>query len=340
MFRWKISGPGHWQGGGVSVYCSPLMSFQPQTTVIVGATGPTGIHLCRELAGRGWHVRAASRGRKHLEEKLGDLTPVVELVPADALDPTSLRPVVEGADLVVDAIGLPPERMADHPATARNLAEAAGEVGARCLQVSSYWAFFPHQGEVVDEDHPREGGHEWFRWRREAEDILLEAGAAVVHLPDFFGPEVHTSTVQMALEEALEGSPVNALGDPGVQREMAYVPDAMRLVADLAGRDEAYGTDWGIPGNGTASVRDLARIASEHLGREVKVRSVAPWLLRILALVMPSLRPAVPLAPHYSRPVRYDTGKVQGLLGSVELTPLEEALKATLDWLGQQDEAG
>ena len=313
------------------------MCFQPQTTIIVGATGPTGIHLCRELVGRGWHVRAASRRREHLERKLGDLIQGVDLAAADALDPPSLRPVVEGAELVVDAIGLPPERMADHPATARNLAAAAAEVGARCLQVSSYWAFFPNQGDVVDEDHPREGGHEWFRWRREAEDVFLDAGAAVVHLPDFFGPEVHTSTVQMALEEALEGKAVNAMGDPEVERDIAYVPDAMRIVADLASRDEAYGTDWGIPGNGTATVRDLARIAGEHLGREVDVRSVPPWLLKILAFVMPSLRPAVPLAPHYSRPVRYDTAKLRGLLGPVELTPLEEALKGTLDWLGKQD---
>jgi nucleoside-diphosphate-sugar epimerase len=95
---------------------------------------------------------------------------------------------------------------------------------------------------VVNESHPREGGHPWFRYRREAEDILLG-------------------------------------------------------------------------------------------GREVKVRAAPPWLVRLLALVSPKLRPVVPLAPHYARPMRYDTAKLRGLLGEVERTPLAEGVAAPLDWL-------
>lgn len=314
------------------------MPFQPERTAVIGATGPTGFHLTQELLARGRAVRAVSRDLGHLERVYSGTG--AELVAADALDPESLRSAVAGCDLVVDAIGLPPERMADHPVTARNLATAASTEGARCLQISSYWAFFPHRGEVVSETHPREGGHPWFRWRREAEDILLEAGAAVVHLPDFFGPRVHTSAVQMALEEAAAGKPVSALGSPDAGREIAYVPDAMGLVADLLEHEEAYGTDWAIPGNGVASVRDLARIAGAHLGRPVKVRAVAVWMLKALAWIVPSLRPVVPLAPHYSRPVRYDTTKLRGLLGEVTTTPLPEAIATTLDWMAERERAG
>jgi nucleoside-diphosphate-sugar epimerase len=315
----------------VTVIASIEPSFRPGLTAIVGATGPTGRQLARELVGRGWRVRVVARRREGLERALAGVE--VEIVPGDALDPGSIRAAVAGCGLVVDCIGLPPARMADHPRTARNLAAAAGAEGARLLQVSSYWAFLPHRGEVVSEAHPREGGHEWFRLRREAEDVMLAAGAAVVHLPDFFGPGVHTSSVQMALADAAAGKAVSCIGDPDASREIAFVPDAMRLVADLAARDEAYGTDWGLPGNGVASPRDLARLAGEHLGREVKVRCVAPWLLRLLALAVPALRPAVPLAPHYSRPVRYDTTKLRHLLGDPRLTPLPEALRHTLDTL-------
>jgi nucleoside-diphosphate-sugar epimerase len=311
------------------------MVFHPERTAIVGATGPTGLHLARELVGRGRGVRVVSRRRDHLEQIFAGLP--VEIATADAVDADSLARAVEDCDLVVDAIGLPPEQMSDHPVTARNVASAAGAAGARCLLVSSYWAFFPHRGEVVHESHPREGGHPWFRYRREAEDILLGAGAAVVHLPDFFGPHVHTGSVQMALEDALAGRPISALGGVGVEREAAFVPDAMRTVADLAELEEAYGTDWAIPGNGAPSPRDLARIAGEHLGREIKVRAAPPWLVRLLALVSPKLRPVVPLAPHYARPVRYDTAKLRSLLGDVERTPLAEGVAATLDWLADRD---
>ncbi len=40
-----------------------------------------------------------------------------------------------------------------------------------------------------------------------------------------------------------------------------------------------------------------------------------PWLVRLLALVSPKLRPVVPLAPYYARSVGYDTTKLRSLLG-------------------------
>ena len=185
----------------------------------------------------------------------------------------------------------------------------------------------------MSETHPREGGHPWFQLRREAEDILLAAGAAVAHLPDFFGPEVHTGSVQLALQDAAAGRPMTCIGGAGVERETVFVPDAMRTVADLAERDEAYGAHWAVPGNGVPSTRDLARLAGDHLGREVKVRAAPPWLIRALALFSPALRPALPIAPHYARPVRYDCAKLRGLVGETPRTPLAEAVNVTLDWL-------
>ena len=53
------------------------------------------------------------------------------------------------------------------------------------------------------------------RMRREAEDILQGAGAAVLNLPDFYGPEVHASILQRALEEAAAGKAVNWIGRAG-----------------------------------------------------------------------------------------------------------------------------
>jgi hypothetical protein len=39
----------------------------PERTAIVGATGPTGLHLARELVGCGRGERAASRRRENFE---------------------------------------------------------------------------------------------------------------------------------------------------------------------------------------------------------------------------------------------------------------------------------
>ena len=119
--------------------------------------------------------------------------------------------------------------MADHPRIARNIASALVQSEARCLQVSSYWCYMPIVEVPVSESHPRKGGPVWARYRREAEDILRDAGAAIVHLPDFFGPHVHTSSLQLPIQDAVGGKPMNWIGGADVERDYAYVPDAVRI---------------------------------------------------------------------------------------------------------------
>lgn len=307
------------------------MTFHPTCTAIVGATGPAGHWLARELIGRGRPVRVVSRSRRRLETAFAELE--VEIAEADAFDSEATRRALDGCELVVDCIGLPADRMADHPRVARSLVYAVRSVGARALQVSSYWSFLPTRGEVIDESHPREGGNEYARMRRLAEDVFLDAGAAVAHLPDFFGPEVHTSTIQMALQPVAAGKALQWIGSATHEREIGYVPDLMRVVADLAERDQAYGDDWGLPGSGPVSARRLAEIASDHLGRRVRVQAAPPWLLKVMGLFDSELRSFLPMVPHYASPVRYDTSKLTGLLGAQEMTPYEQAVPETLDWI-------
>lgn len=169
--------------------------------------------------------------------------------------------------------------------------------------------------------------------RRAAENILEAAGAAIVQLPDFFGPEVHTSTLQSALADAAAGRTMNWLGLADIAREYSFVPDAMRLVAELALRSEAYGQRWIFPGGAPLTAKDAAALASAHLGREVKLRSASVSILRLSSLFMKPLREFLPMLPHYVQPMRYDAAKLHRLLGPPLLTPYEHAIPATLDWL-------
>ena len=153
---------------------------------VVGATGPTGIHLVTELR----KTVATVRGIARSMDKLVRLFPeaAVEKWEADIRDADATLRAIEGCDLVYDCIGLPSDQMHLHPVAARNIAVALGHTKARCVQVSSYWAYYPQVRTEMNEDHPRSGGPPWVRYRREAEDVLRDAGAAILHLPDFYGP--------------------------------------------------------------------------------------------------------------------------------------------------------
>jgi nucleoside-diphosphate-sugar epimerase len=298
---------------------------------VVGATGPTGIHLVTELRKTVASVRVIARSTDRLARVFPEAA--VEKWPGNVLDADAILRAIEGCDLVYDCIGLPGDQMHLHPVTARNIAGALGRTKARCVLVSSYWAYYPQVRTDMNESHPRIGGPPWVRYRREAEDVLCEAGAAILHLPDFYGPRVHVSTLQNALNEAAFGKTVNWLGRADVQREYIYVPDAMRVAVEIGARTEALREHWCLPSSGPLSGRQVADIAGRYLGRQVKLRSAGLMTLRIVSLFNKDLRGLLQVAPDYMKPVRYDARKLQGLLGPQPMTSYDAGIGHTLDWI-------
>jgi nucleoside-diphosphate-sugar epimerase len=304
---------------------------------VVGATGPTGLHLVTELRKTVVTVRVIARSMDKLVRLFPEVA--IEKWEADVRDAHATLLAVDGCDVIYDCIGLPGDQMHLHPVTARNIAGALRRIKARCVQVSSYWAYYPQVRAEMNEDHPRSGGPPWVRYRREAEDILCDAGAAILHLPDFYGPHVQVSTLQNALNEAASGKTVNWVGRPGVQREYVYVPDAMRIAVDIGARAETNGEHWCLPGSGPLSGQHVAEIAGRDLGRQVKLRSAGMMTLRIVSLFNKDLRGLLQVAPDYMKPVRYDAGKLQGLLGPQQMTSYDDGIGRTLAWIGSRRRA-
>jgi nucleoside-diphosphate-sugar epimerase len=298
---------------------------------ILGATGPTGIHLARILRAQGATVRAVSRSDTNLARAFAD--PSIERIAADVLVAREALHAITGCPLVYDCLGLPADQMHLHPAAARNIAQAVRATGTRCIQVSSYWAYLPLQHSPLNETHPRTGGSDWMRWRREAEDILRAAGAAILHLPDFYGPHVHTSTLQNPLIEAAQGKTMNWIGSATTAREYILASDAMQIAARIANHPEAFGTDWVLPGSGPLTGAQVADIVGRYLGRRVKLRSAGALTLRLVSLFNKDLRGFMPMVPDYIKPIAYDAAKLQRLIARPTLTSYEEGIASTLDAL-------
>jgi nucleoside-diphosphate-sugar epimerase len=298
---------------------------------ILGATGPTGIHLAATLRQAGTAVRVVARSMGRLTRLFSDKQ--IEKLSADILDPRKTLHAIEGCELVYDCIGLPGDQMHLHPVTARNIAGALAQTKAHCVQVSSYWSYYPQVRACMDESHPRSGGPPWVRWRREAEDILHDTGAAILHLPDFYGPQVHVSTLQNALMEAARATTVNWLGKTGVAREYTYVPDAMRTAAAIGAQPAAAGSHWCLPGSGPLTGRKFADFCTRALERRVKLRSAGMTALRIVSLFNKELRGLLQVAPEYMKPISYDARKLEGLLGPQAMTSYETGIAAALQWI-------
>ncbi|HKK28583.1 MAG TPA: NAD-dependent epimerase/dehydratase family protein [Gemmatimonadota bacterium] len=301
---------------------------------LLGATGSLGRHLARELLRRGVEVRAVSRTRSNLERDFGELD--VELHPADLDQPASACRVCEGCDVLFHCVGLPLGAYEQHVRLARSTAEAMRVSGARTVAASSYWSYGPNGSTEMAEDDPPVPGCGPCEVRRRMEDVLIGAGAAVAILPDFYGPMATISLLNDALASVAAGDRVRWPGNPDAPREFIYLPDAARLLCDLAARPAAEGRRWNVPGGPARPPRELLEEAGGIAGRKPRVSALRGWMVRVAALFRSDAREFGTILPLYDRPVGLDASRLRDLLGEVELTPYEEGMRATLAWLEEE----
>ncbi len=121
---------------------------------IFGATGVTGRMIARELLGRHIAVRAVSRSEPRLAESFGKSD--VEIRSADLREASAASGAAAGCGLIFHCVGLPYREFRDHPIIAEETATAIHDTGARCVLVSSYYAYEPVRPVPVREDAPRE----------------------------------------------------------------------------------------------------------------------------------------------------------------------------------------
>ena len=105
--------------------------------VVFGGSGFVGRHVVRALAKRGWRVRAAVR-RPDLAGHLQPMGSVGQIMPVQAnlRYPESIAHAVQGADLVVNCVGVLTSTGKQsfnslHVAGARAVAKAAREAGVK-----------------------------------------------------------------------------------------------------------------------------------------------------------------------------------------------------------------
>lgn len=306
------------------------------TIAVLGATGPIGRRVTGELVARGHAVRVVSRSEARLARDFADLD--VDRHAADLEDPEAARRAVEGCGRVIHAVGLPAERFERHVPVARRVVDACRSTGARPFLVTSYWSYGPGDEAPMRETRPPKGKGEKSVIRRRQEAVFLEAGGAVARLPDFFGPEPGLSLLNDALAAVAAGKVATWPGNPDAPRDFLYYPDAGRLVADLALREEAGGEAWNVPGSGAEPPRAILERATRVAGtRRARVRRIRPWMTRLVALVRRDVREFLDLVPIYEAPVILDASKLERLLGEVTTTPYEEAIPETLTWMADRE---
>lgn len=304
---------------------------------IIGGSGFIGRYAARVFVEAGWRVRVACRRPNVAQDvKVAGLPGWVDLVQANVRNPASLARAVEGADVVVNLVGILFEAgkqtfEATQDAGAKAVAEAARVAGvSRLVHMSAIGA---DQASKAD----------YARTKAEGEAAVREAfPEAVILRPSVvFGPEdeFFNKFASMACWPVMHFLPVMPLIGGGKTRvQPVYAGDVAKAIVAAATLDEAAGKTYELGGPRAYSFREIYDYIFEVTDRH-RLKLPVPFLaMKPLALMtgaafrIPMMRlffGAPPITGDQIDMLKTDNVVADGALGLSELgIPEPESVEA------------
>lgn len=314
---------------------------EPQKTALVlGATGGIGGAVARGLKDRGWQVVALHRDPTTAAKKVPDF----RWIKGDAMKAADVLRAAQGVSVIVHAVNPPGYRnwgqlvlpMID------NTIAAAGAVGARIVLPGTIYNFGPDAFPVLTEDSPQHPTTKKGAIRVEMEKRLASAAAQgvpviIVRAGDYFGPQARSSWFSQGLVS--EGKLVKSVtypSKPGIGHQWAYVPDVaetmIRLV-ECANALPAFAV-YHMRGIVDDDGRRMVAAIEHAVGRRVKVRGFPWWALPLAAPFVTTMQEMREMRYLWQVSLRMPNDRLVAVLGEEPHTPIDIAVRATLESLG------
>ncbi|KAB8058655.1 NAD(P)H-binding protein [Janthinobacterium sp. FT14W] len=328
------------------------MENTKNTALVLGATGGIGGEMVRQLLAAGWQVRALTRGET--PPPRGDR---IEWLRGDALSRADVLAAARGCAVIVHAVNPPGYRHWGQlvlPMLDNTIAAAIAE-GATIVLPGTVYNFgpdaFPASGDLLAEDAPQRPLTRKGAIRVELEARLEKAatqGARVliVRAGDFFGPRAGNNWFSQGLVKP--GRPVRSIlypGAPGVGHQWSYLPDVARTMVQLLAMRAALppfarlhmAGHWDHDGRQMTGA--VARVVEQASGTRPVIRRFPWWLVALASPFVATLREMREMRYLWQTPLSMDNAQLLALLGQEPHTPLDEAVRATLEGMGNLQKA-
>lgn len=317
------------------------------TALVLGATGGIGGELARQLRAQGWAVRALCR-TPPAAAKDG-----ITWMRGDALHRADVLAAACGCSVIVHAVNPPGYRRWGElvlPMVDNTIAAAQAE-GATVVLPGTVYNYGPDAFNALHEDAPqcpltRKGAIRVELERRlqqatEKHPLQRNCRVIIVRAGDFFGPQAGNSWFAQGLVKP--GQPVKAVHNPaapGVGHQWAYLPDVARTMVQLLGlrttlpafaRFHMAG-HWDA--DGTQMAAAIQRVVLQATGARPVVRAFPWWATALASPFVPTLRELREMRYLWQLPVRMQGQRLRAVLREEPHTPLDEAVRATLEGLG------
>lgn len=298
---------------------------------ILGAGGPVGNTLARELKNYTSAIRLVSRNPKKIN-------PEDELVKADLLNPEEVLKAVKGSKIVYLTAGLPYDHklwQKDWPVIMDNVIEACEQHGAKLVFFDNVYMYdeseIPHMTEEASINPPSRKG----KVRKKIAEKLIQRVKSgklqglIARSADFYGPDGlgNSVLIETVFKPLSQGKKANWLGNSNKIHSFTYVPDAAKATAILGNSEDAYGQVWHLPtASRPPSGKEWVEMIAGELGVSPNYREVPKWMVKIMGWFMPIMRETVEMIYQYRQDYIFDSSKFEATF-DIKPTPYKVGVR-------------
>ncbi len=278
---------------------------------ILGAGGPIGNGLAKELAARKVPIRLVGRKPRPMDG--------AQIVSADLSDAKGTSAAVAGSNVVYLLAGLKYQFGVWQqlwPLIMDNVIEACKRANAKLLFFDNVYMYGRVSGAMT-EDTPYAPCSKKGEIRARIATRLMnevKAGsltATIARSADFYGPATPNGIANILVFEAFaKNATASWLVNADMPHSFTYIPDAVRGVAELSAKDSAWNQVWHLP---TApeppTGREFITMAAKEFGVAPKFRVLSRPILRVVGLFDPNVRESYEMLYQSDSPYLFDSTK-------------------------------
>ncbi len=324
--------------------------------LVTGATGFTGGHLARALAGRGYAVRAFVRDAARATALTGPSVASIELVAGDLEDRASLDRAARGVDIVyhIAAIyrqaGLPEARYrAINASAVRAVIEAAAAGGARrVVHCSTVGVHGDIERPPANEDAPLRPGDVYQETKVEGESVARQAAAdtgmaVVIARPTgIYGPGDRRL---LKLFRGVARRRFVILGNGQIYYHLTYIDDLVEGFRLCGETPAAAGRTYILAGGEVTTLEELVGIVAEEAGVRPPRLHLPVWPFWAAGALCEMLCAPLGLEPplyrrrvdFFTKSRSFDITRARAELGYGPKVGLRDGIRRTLEWYRAAD---
>ncbi|MFS0749832.1 SDR family oxidoreductase [Oceanobacillus sp. 1P07AA] len=308
-----------------------------KTAIVLGATGGSGQVMVSELLNRGVEVIAFGRSQSKLKALIEehDNNPKLTYALGDIFDYQTIIEAAKDVDVIFQCANVKYQEMKTKLLPlGESVMKAADALGKHIVMVDGIYVY-GHQVAKGDENHPHHPHTKKGKLRVEFEQLIFNskwknAKALIVRLPDYYGPTSQNSYLQPTLEGIAANKTSIFIGNLKTPREYVYLPDAARMIVNIAEKDDSYGENWNIPGAGLISGKEIINISRQITDNQKMVIPLTKSTIRFIGLFDEFMREIVEIMYLTKEGFILSGEKYEKRIGIIPKTPFKEGLKETL----------